>query len=77
VFWAGSPTRFRLAIAGLERLKPGFRERYDIHTYDDLVHLPEAALRRFGQVMGTIGTLLDRTAIPPDEFWDRILREKP
>ena len=76
VFWAGSPARFCLAIEGLERLNPGFRARYDIHVYQDVVHLPDTALRRFNQVMRNIGVLLDQKQIPQEQFWDRVLAEQ-
>ena len=82
MFWAGSPKRFREAITGLERLKPGFCARYDIHTYEDLAFLPPAALRQFNEVMYKIGhctKLLDRAGIPAVDdkgreldFWERL-----
>jgi hypothetical protein len=82
VFWAGSPLRFKQAIEGLERLQPGFRERYEILSYEDLAFLPESVLLRFNQVMANIGKwtkLLDQAGIPSKDangrelsFWDRL-----
>jgi hypothetical protein len=83
VFRAGSYKRFSDAIEGLERLKPGFCDRYDIYAYDDVMYLPDAVFRRFHQVMAGIGhasKLFDRAGIPKRDlhgrelsFWDRFV----
>jgi hypothetical protein len=67
VFWAGTPQRFREAVESLELLKPGFCSRYGIYAYEDLAFLPEAALRKFNQLMSNIGrcsSLLDQAGVP-------------
>jgi len=83
VLWAGSPERFKDAIEGLERLKPGFCARYDTYHYEDLPFLPEAPLKLFNQVMANIGQcarLLDGARVPLRDaqgrrlsFWERLI----
>ena len=82
MLWAGSPERFKDAIEGLERLKPGFCSRYDMYHYEGLLFLPEAPLRLFNQVMANIGhctQLLDGARVPLHDmlgrrlsFWERL-----
>ncbi len=82
MFWSAAHQRFSVAVEGLERLKPGFCSRYDIHSYEDVMFLPETVFTRFSRVMAGIGRctrLLDRAGIPLQDaqgrelsFWERL-----